>query len=124
MTNISQLQFSLMRLNELADVCHDASKSKGWWENDRHFAEQVANFHAEISEAWEEWRNGNKMEDVYFEEDENGIAKPEGIPIELADLIIRILDTCGRYKIDIGSAIGLKLEYNTTRKYRHGGKLA
>lgn len=50
--------------------------------------------------------------------------KPEGIPIELADCIIRILDYCGKEGIDIEEAIKIKHEYNLTRPYRHGGKKA
>ena len=48
--------------------------------------------------------------------------KPEGIPIELADVIIRVLDYCGYAGIDIDAAISQKHEYNRTRPYRHGGK--
>lgn len=48
--------------------------------------------------------------------------KPEGIPIELADVIIRVLDYCGYAGIDIDAAISQKHEYNKTRPYRHGGK--
>ena len=48
--------------------------------------------------------------------------KPEGIPIELADVIIRILDYCGYAGIDIEAAIRQKHEYNKSRPYRHGGK--
>lgn len=48
--------------------------------------------------------------------------KPEGIPIELADAIIRILDYCGYAGIDIDAAISQKHEYNKSRPYRHGGK--
>ena len=49
--------------------------------------------------------------------------KPEGIPIELADAIIRICDTCGQYGIDLDRAIRLKMEYNKTRPYKHGKKI-
>ena len=59
------------------------------------------------------------MQEVYFVEN-----KPEGVPIELADLIIRVLDTCEQYGIDIEAAIEMKIKYNETREYRHGGKLA
>ena len=48
--------------------------------------------------------------------------KPEGVAVELADCVIRILDYCGHAGIDIEEAIRIKHEYNKTRPYRHGGK--
>lgn len=48
--------------------------------------------------------------------------KPEGMAVELADCIIRILDTCAFMSIDIERAIRAEMEYNKTRPYRHGGK--
>lgn len=66
----------------------------------------------------EEYRNGRLPTEVYTG---NG-GKPEGIPIELADVIIRIFDYCGYAGIDIDAAITQKHEYNKTRPYRHGGK--
>lgn len=38
---------------------------------------------------------------VLFEKHSESGGKPEGIPIELADVIIRILDYCGYAGIDI-----------------------
>lgn len=49
-------------------------------------------------------------------------AKPEGYPVELADAMIRILDEFDRYGMDAESVIRLKMDYNTTRSFRHGGK--
>lgn len=49
--------------------------------------------------------------------------KPCGIPSELADIVIRVLDTCVFYGIDIGKVIIQKHEYNKSRPYRHGGKV-
>lgn len=43
---------------------------------------------------------------------------------ELADIIIRALDTAYALKVDIDWAVGQKHFYNTSRPFRHGGKLA
>jgi len=48
--------------------------------------------------------------------------KPEGIPSELADIVIRVCDMCGWYGIDLEAAIKEKMEYNKNRPYKHGGK--
>ena len=51
-------------------------------------------------------------------------AKPEGVPSELADIVIRALAAADAWGIDLQSAIEEKLAYNQTRGYRHGGKTA
>jgi hypothetical protein len=43
---------------------------------------------------------------------------------ELADIIIRAMDTACVFGLDIGNAVKLKHEYNKTRPHKHGGKLA
>lgn len=50
------------------------------------------------------------------------VNKPEGIPSEIADAIIRLCDFCGYYGIDIEHAIQEKMEYNKSRGHKHGGK--
>lgn len=120
-----------MKLTDIAKEVHKEAVLKGWWDQEviksdscpvllpRKVGEQFANFHTEISEAWEEWRNGHAMDEIYFKD-----GKPEGVPIELADVFIRILDTCEAYKIDIENAIQIKMKYNKSRSHRHGGKRA
>jgi len=49
-------------------------------------------------------------------------AKPEGIPSEMADIVIRVLDFCHRHQINLEEVLLEKLAYNQTRGYRHGGK--
>lgn len=71
-----------------------------------------------VLDVLEEYRNGRSASEVYT----GSGGKPEGIPIELADVIIRILDYCGYAGIDIEAAIRQKHEYNKSRPYRHGGK--
>lgn len=106
------------RLSYLTGAIHLNACDKGWWDNERSFGDIVALCHCELSEAMEEHRNGHAPTEIYFNGD-----KPEGIPIELADVIIRILDYCGKEGIDIGEAIAIKHAYNLTRPYKHGGKV-
>lgn len=50
------------------------------------------------------------------------IAKPCGIPIELADIVIRVAHFAKKHNIDLVEAIQIKADYNRTRPHRHGGK--
>lgn len=43
---------------------------------------------------------------------------------ELADILIRTLDTAHAWRVDIDRAVAVKMAYNATRGHRHGGKLA
>lgn len=107
-----------MNLNELADVCYAIAKEKGWHDRYVSQAERIALMHSELSEALEEIRNGHVVHEVYEVD-----GKPEGVPIELADVLIRVFDFCGLYGIDLQKAVDAKIAYNRTRPYRHGGKL-
>ena len=113
-----------MELNKLRDEIHQNAVDHGWWNEERHFGSLIALMHAELSEALEEYRNKRNPTEIYYswENSETDEPKPEGIPVELADCIIRILDYCGKEGIDIEEAIRIKHEYNKTRPYRHGGK--
>ena len=107
-----------MDLNKLAKDIHSNARSHGWWDEPRDFGTVIALCHSELSEALGEHRNGHQPREFYFND-----SKPEGIPIELADCIIRILDYCGKENIDIENALKIKHEYNKTRAYKHGGKV-
>ena len=108
-------------LNELAQKAHDMAVEKGWYDSDRSFPELIALCHSELSEALEAYRKPVVTGIGSFWHTPDG--KPEGVPIELADLLIRVFDLCGFYGIDIDRALRLKMEYNTGRPYRHGGKV-
>lgn len=86
--------------------------------------EDIALMHSELSEALEELRTGpaagRKINDTYYNPEKP--TKPEGVPAELADVVIRILGFCERNEIDLGSAILEKMAYNNTRPFKHGGK--
>lgn len=100
---------------------HDYAKGKGWWDNDdRTFGDICTLFTSEVSEAYEEYRNGHEVDETYYNEAKPG--KPEGVPTELADVVIRILDYCERVGIDMQAIMAQKHAYNLTREYRHGNK--
>lgn len=116
---------------ELMEECNQTATDKGWWYTDdrtpeRTFGDMCALFTSEISEAFEEYRNGHDIITIYYdsnEADERGVMhKPEGVPIELADVIIRIVDFCQQYDVPLEDALRLKMDYNKTRPHRHGGK--
>jgi NTP pyrophosphatase (non-canonical NTP hydrolase) len=70
--------------------------------------------HSELSEALEAIRHGNPPDDK--------IPAFSGLEAELADVIIRIMDTAAHKQLRIGEAIIEKIRFNRTRPYRHGGK--
>lgn len=133
-----------MTINDWTKEIHENAVDHGWWEEERSLPEIVALCHSELSEALEEYRDGNP--DVWYgcHQGRNGgicLAeecqhcdcgqcvigcsndKPEGIAVEMADCIIRILDYAGHMGWDMEAIIRQKHEYNKTRPYRHGGKV-
>lgn len=104
-----------MRIKDLQKKIHKMAKEKGWWETPRSPLEVHALIHSEIAEATEEVRN-NK-ESIYVE---NG--KPEGEAVELVDAFIRMLDWFEYNGWDFEKILKMKMKYNATRPYRHGGK--
>lgn len=107
---------SAFALNTLVVVAHQTAVNHGWWEQDRPFSELIALCHSELSEALEEARSGHWPNETYYGPD----GKPEGVPTELADVLIRIFDLCGRYDIDLGIAVAEKMAYNEGRPRKHG----
>lgn len=111
---------NLVSIKEWCKAAHGLSRAKGWYDDETgdSFTTKMLLVHSELSEVVEEFRNGKGFNEVYY--GPNG--KPEGIPVEMADVLIRIFDLCEYFGIDIDSAIKIKHEYNKTRPHRHGGK--
>jgi hypothetical protein len=87
---------------------------KGWWEGERSAVECWVNFHAELSEAWEEYRCG-RMATWYADSAtvlrSGGVPKPEGFWVEIGDLMIRIADYVGSRRFNVASPCGLDVFY-------------
>lgn len=120
-TTPTTLNIHAMSLNQLRDVIHNTAVDKGWWDGDeRDLGTILMLCVSELAEALEEYRDGRRVREVYYRD---GYNKPEGVPVELADTIIRILDFCGRKGIDIEAVLEEKVKYNFGRAYKHGGKV-
>lgn len=111
-----------MNIADLVKEAYETSKAKGWWSEafgcpqPALLGAKIALIHSELSEALECVRDG--MLDAQTIE-----GKPEGLPSELADVMIRVADLAGALGIDLDKAVTEKLAYNTTRTHRHGGRL-
>lgn len=82
-----------MNIEDFARDVHALATEKGWWDKERPIEDTFVMLHCELSEAVEEYRNGHGMTEIYYSED----GKPEGVPVELADVVIRLLDAAMEY---------------------------
>ena len=114
-------------LNMLRDVAHNNAVRGGWWHDpqtgeaiERNSGEIFALMHSEISEAMEGNRKGLMDKHLPHRINEE---------VELADLIIRVMDYAGAKGFDIGGAVSEKMAYNMIRadhkpeeRLKEGGK--
>lgn len=112
-----------MDIAEWQQAVWKVSEDHGWHEDGEtsNVAVKLALIHEEVSEALAEYRDtkeGEVLWDAYF--DDNG--KPCGFGIELADVIIRVLDLAEMLHMDMDHLIRVKHTYNASRPYKHGNR--
>lgn len=98
-------------LNELAQEIMQVNQEKGFNDEPLNIPIAIALMHSELSEALEADRK-HLMDDK--------LPHRNGVEVELADCIIRILHCSARAGYDIHGAVREKLDYNKTRPYKHG----
>lgn len=103
-------------VNDVTMYCHGAHFACGWWHNKDgspkdvtnpdFLAAKIALMHSELSEALEGMRKG--LQDDH-------LPHLDMFTVELADTMIRIMDTAGALGLPLGDALSQKLRYNMTR---------
>lgn len=132
----------LALLNDLRDAVAKNAEDKGFRDQYRKLmteeqwngplgalvraAVYTSNQHGEASEFWEAFRNGKLHEPC----DKTEKMKALGLPAlsaaeeEIADEIIRALDKAEAHNADVAKAVCVKMLYNASRPFLHGGKKA
>lgn len=123
-------------LTVLQEVCWQNSQDKGFHDNEPDDPAELAIYNgnrlmlivSEAVEAHEELRKGHPAHATYYPADPVWIdgklqpQKPEGVPSEIADIVIRCFDFAGSNGFDLAWIIQEKLAYNSTRPHMHGKK--
>ena len=91
---------------------HQNAVDHGWWEEPREDGTLIALIMSEAAEALEALRKGNKPDEH--------CPQFSGAEVELADVVIRIMDMAEARGWDVAGAIVAKHEFNKTRPYKHG----
>jgi len=137
---------------KLCEDSHRIVKDKGWLDKPRQVEGDIILMHSEISEALEDYRTHRSVTETYYEDkggtkfpslelaektslSPNKKFKPCGIPIELADYVIRICQFSGSNGIDLPYAMHMyrhmagnftdfeklcaKLHWCTSKAYEH-----
>lgn len=129
-----------MHLHDIQREVAETNRANGWhdrWQRIKatdpeaaidHVLAKLALIGTEESEAVEDVRirGAQALAQPRYdgEVSEAGIAKPEGIASELADVVIRAVDLAGMLGVNIEAEVLDKIEYNATRGKHHGGKAA
>lgn len=118
---VGREQYFSEAINDLMQDIHANNVAKGFTDSMNDIHAQHMLFVTEVAESYDEVRKGKAVGDMYYEFEPDP-AKPLGVPVELADTVIRIFGFCQHHGIDLATAILHKMAYNRTRPFMHGKK--
>ena len=126
---------TLQAIQNIASTCAMIAWHKGFHDDENALLEHLLDTNA--SAALQDWTKsailqaelariasevGEAVEAVRKPGKDQHLPQFDGVVVELADVIIRIMDTCGKRNWPIGEAILEKMTYNATRPHKHGKK--
>jgi len=105
----------------LCSVVHKSAYSKGFWNPDiscnkpdtQECAVKAALIHGEVSEFVEAIRMPQMLPDKHLKNRMN-------YEVELADIVIRVMDLAEALRVDLASVILEKIQFNKSREPMHG----
>ena len=95
------------QIKKLQKEVHRNAINKGWYDQPRNAGELISLMHSELSEGLEALRGPDNK---------NNLGE------EMADTVIRIMDACEYWGIDLEKQILDKVEKNKLRPRKHGKK--
>lgn len=106
-----------IQITRLMYIIFKNNADHGFWEGnieDFNKGEKLMLIVTELAEVLEALRHGNPPDEK--------VPEFSSEAVEIADAVIRILDYCAAYNIDLVGAILAKHAYNVTRPFKHGKK--
>lgn len=104
----------ILFFDAMSTYIHEWAIRKGFWEQgkQRNDAEMICLMHSELSECLEGIRHGNPPD--------SHIPEFNSAEVELADCVIRIMDTASARGWRVAEAIVAKMQFNEGRAHKHG----
>ncbi len=87
------------RLLNMAAEAYGIAAAHGWYDEEPMDGDVQCNLASELIEAWDEYAHNHGIAEVYLTRGADGRDKENGVPVELADYVIRVLNAAAHWKM-------------------------